>query len=391
MTHGAPRAERLTADLARMVAIPSVNPFAEPPGPGHREEEMAQDLVAHLDALGLETGRRDVAPGRPNVWGRLRGTGQGPTVLLAAHLDTVGTEGYPDAHAPRIAEGRVTGRGACDMKAAIACYLEVVRLLQEGDRHLPGDLLIAGLCDEEDQMIGSRDWGSHGPAADFAIVGEPTGLAICPAHKGQLCTVIRTEGVATHSSRPELGVNAVEHMAQVIVAFADLDAALQSDGPAHPLCGHGRFSMNVIRGGTIASAIPATCALEVDRRFLPGESPEAILADYEARLEALSDRLPDLRATVSAPTLLSGALDTPQTSPLVQALVHATAAVTGSPARVGAFPGATDAPNLGCPAVICGPGHLEQAHSCDEWVAVEQMEKATQIYLASILDLMGQS
>jgi acetylornithine deacetylase len=384
-----PNPGRLAADLERMVAIASVNPFGGPARPGHREEEMAQHLMSHLGALGLETERRDVAPGRPNVWGRLKGTGQGPTILLAAHLDTVGTDGYDAALSPRMEAGRLHGRGACDMKAAIACYLETLRLLQEAGVQLSGDVIVAGLCDEEDQMMGSRDWDLNGPRADWAIVGEPTGLAVCPAHKGQLCVFPRTEGLATHSSRPELGVNAVEHMGRVITSFSDLNAGLQTEGPEHPLCGRGRFSMNVIRGGTIASAIADRCELEVDRRFLPGESVEDILAGYQARLDALSADVPGLRVSLSPPSLNAAALDTPVAAPVVQALAGAVEQVTGAPAPIEAFAGSTDAPYLGCPAVICGPGHLQQAHSVDEWVEIAQMEQASEIYLQTLIELAG--
>ncbi|AHM02476.1 Acetylornithine deacetylase [Roseibacterium elongatum DSM 19469] len=389
MTETRADTDRLSADLTGMVAIASINPFGAPPRPGHREAEMAADLRTRLEALGLETGLDEIAPGRPNVWGRLKGQGGGPTVLLAAHLDTVGIEGYDGALVPRVEAGRVHGRGSCDMKAALACYLETIRQIRERRLTLSGDVLIAGLIDEEDQMLGSRAWGRSGQRADFAIVGEPTGLAICPAHKGQLCAVIRTEGRATHSSRPELGINAVEHMAEVIVALSELDGCLRRDGPDHPLCGHGRFSMNVIQGGSIASAIPDWCELEVDRRFLPGESPADILADIGRRLDGVMALRPDLRVSLSDPSLLAAALDTPVSSGIVAALRRAVETVTGAPARIEAFPGATDAPNLGCPAVICGPGHLEQAHSLNEWVEVRQMQLAVEIYVAALADLAG--
>lgn len=298
MTRPSANAQRLTDDLAAMIAIPSVNPFGSAPAPGRREREMADGLLARMADLGLETGSWEVAPGRPNAWGRLKGSGNGPTIMLAGHLDTVGIEGYDDGHSPRISAGRIHGRGAWDMKAALACYLETIRMVQEAGTTLPGDLIVAGTCDEEDLMIGSADWQRHGPRADYGIIGEPTSLRICPAHKGQLCVFFRTEGVATHSSRPERGINAVEHMGAVIAHLSGLNRELQDRGPTHPLCGTGRFSMNVIRGGTIASAIPDACEMEADRRFLPGENVADILADYQARLDRLSASMPDLRVTL---------------------------------------------------------------------------------------------
>jgi acetylornithine deacetylase/succinyl-diaminopimelate desuccinylase-like protein len=107
-----------------MVAIPSVNPFGSKPTPGQREQEMAEFLLSKMAELGLETGSWAVAPDRPNVWGRLKGSGGGPTIMLAGHLDTVGVEGYEDGHQPHVSGGRIYGRGACDMKAALAATLK---------------------------------------------------------------------------------------------------------------------------------------------------------------------------------------------------------------------------------------------------------------------------
>lgn len=389
MTLPRPDPDRLSGALMEMIAIPSVNPFGGPAGPGRREQEMAEDLRDRMEGLGLETGLWQVAPGRPNLWGRLPGTGGGPAIMLAGHLDTVGVEGCDELLTPTLADGRVHGRGACDMKAAFACFLEVIRIIRTAGLSLPGDVIIAATCDEEDAMIGSKDWPRNGPSADFGIVGEPTGLQVCTAHKGQLCLRFLTRGVATHSSRPERGVNAVEHMARVIAHLSGLDQELIADGPQHPLCGSGRFSMNVIHGGTIASAIPDHCALEIDRRFVPGERPDEIIAGFEARLDGLREAMPDLDVSLSPPTLLVEALDTPPDHPLAAALIRAVEAVTGIPAEPAAFPGGTDAPNMGCPCVVCGPGDLTLAHGRSEHVEIAQMQQACEIYLGAILELNG--
>lgn len=366
-----------------MIAIASVNPFGGAAKPGHREQEFADWFQGQLDDLGLETGRRDVADGRPNIWGRLKGRGAGPSLMLAGHMDTVGVEGYDEPFVPVVKDGRVYGRGACDMKAALACYLEVVRLLQESDTQLDGDLLIVGLCDEEDIMIGSTDHGLHGPHADFGIVGEPSELKLCPAHKGQLGLFIRTKGRAVHSSMPEKGVNAVEHMGAVMNALSTYNQDLQANGRTHPLCGTGRFSMNVIRGGDIVSAVADTCEMEVDRRYLPGETAEEIVADYRERLDPLSKFIPDFVYEISEPSLDVKPLDTPTDSQLVLAVREAADRALGRPVEIAAFPGGTDAPNLKIPCVILGPGSLEQAHGLDEFVEVQQMVDATSIYLGA--------
>ncbi len=386
-----PSPERLVRDLSEMIAIASVNPFDAPASPGHREQEFADHYQKSLDDLGLETGRREVADGRPNIWGRLKGRGSGPTLMLAGHMDTVGVEGYDNPFDPVEADGRVYGRGACDMKAALACYLEVVRCLHGSGPELEGDLLIVGLCDEEHVMIGSSEFGRNGPTADFGIVGEPSELKLCPAHKGQLGVFFRTRGKAVHSSVPEKGVNAIEHMGEVIHAFATYNADLQQTADPHPLCGTGRFSMNVIRGGDIVSAVADFCEMEVDRRYLPGETVDQIVADYRARLDALSKKIPDFTFEISAPTLDVKPLDTPRDSVLVAAVKEAADQALGRPVEMAAFPGGTDAPNLKIPCVILGPGSLEQAHSLNEFVEIEQMVDATAIYLGAVQRLCNRT
>ncbi len=391
--HGtfAPNRKRLIADLCGLVSVRSVNPFYDPPEPGRREQEFADDLLRRLETLGLETGRRELVPGRPNVWGRLKGRGPGPSVMLAAHMDTFGVDGYENPFDPVIQSDCVFGRGSCDMKAALACYLETVRLLRENEFALDGDLIIAGICDEEHVMLGSRDFGLNGPWADFGIIGEPTELAVCPSHKGQLAVRFRTIGRATHSSVPERGINAVEAMGAVIGAFADYNRELLSTETAHPLCGKGRFSMNVIRGGENVSAVPDLCELEVDRRYLPGESVAKIIEGYRERLHELAAHRPGLQFEISEPTLHVKPLDVPVDSPIVGAMRDAARLTLGVVPAISAFPGGSDAPNLGFPCVICGPGSLEQAHSTSEFVEIGQMVDATSIYLSTILNLTNGS
>ena len=300
-------------------------------------------------------------------------------------MDSVG---YETAYDVKFDGGKVYGRGACDMKGALAAYLEVVRIINDAGVRLKGDLIIGGIADEEYQMVGSRFVGANGPRADQGLIGEPSELEICPANKGQLGTIIRTVGKSVHSSVPERGVNAITHMAKVIEAFSDYNQALLMADP-HPLCGHARFSPGVIRGGTIVSTVPDLCELEVDRRVLPGETAGKVFAEYRSRLDRLADTIPEFEYEITDPTWDIPANDVSVDQPIVQSLLDAYAGIMGQPAKVRAFSAGTDAPNLGFPTVICGPGSISQAHSMNEFVSADQLVNAAKIYLWCVLDLLS--
>ena len=380
--------DRMVADLQEMIAIPSVNPFDENSRVGFREREMGSFYCDRMSDLGLDVGSCEVVPGRPNVWGTLKGRGEGPSLMLSGHLDTVGTENYPDAFTPRVEDGRVYGRGSCDMKAGLAAYLEVVRHLRRTEIELSGDLILTGLADEEHHMIGSRHLGQHGPWADYGIIGEPSDLTICPAHKGQVGYYIRTFGEAVHSSQPELGVNAITAMVQVIEALQAYGAELLTR-QAHQLCGHGRTCPGVIRGGTIVSTVPDFCELEVDRRTLPGETKEDVLREYRDLLDQLAKSAPGLRYEISGPTLDISPLDVPIDSPVVRSVARAYERIMRDEGTIHAFFGGTDAPNLGFPTLIFGPGSIAQAHSTNEYVEIDDLVTAAKVYILSVLDLLA--
>jgi len=380
--------KRLVESLSDLVSIRSENPFDSAPREGYREKEIGEYYSEMMNQLGLDVNYNEVQPGRPNVFGFRKGSGDGSTLMLAGHLDTVDTEGYDNAYDIHFENLKIYGRGTCDMKGALATYLEVVRLLNESDVTLKGNLIIGGIADEEYQMIGSKHVGENGPYADQGIIGEPTDLEICPANKGQLGTIIKTFGQAMHASVPERGVNAIIHMSKVIDAFSNYNDELLKADP-HPLCGHGRFSPGVITGGSIISTVPDRCELEVDRRVLPGETIEKVFAEYRVRLDRLVDTVPGFKYEITDPTWDVPANDVSLDEPIVQVLLNAYTMVMGKPTKVRAFVAGTDAPNMGFPTVICGPGSISQAHSTDEYVRVDQLVSAVKIYLWCVLELLS--
>ena len=375
-------------NLDQMIRIPSTNPFGKYDSKKPAEGAMADFFESCLSNLGLETFSHVVSNGRKNVWSVFRGKGSGPTVLLAGHLDTVGVEGYKNPFVPKVEGNRIYGRGSCDMKGGLAAILETMRIIVEDNIPLTGDVIVAGLVDEEDAMAGSKYFGLYGPKADFAIVAEPTNLVICPRHRGQICFSIKTHGLAAHSSNPENGINAIYQMNLGIQKLKEL-AEILSKREIDLDSGYPSLSIGVIRGGSHHSAVPDFCEIEIDRRTIFGETKNAIMAEFVDIFENLKNQNKKFSYDISDPILFVPPLKTPETSPLIKGLKVATYEVLGKASTIETFPGSTDAPNFKCSAVIFGAGNLKQCHSLTEYINLLDLEKAVKVYIKTIEHLQG--
>ena len=372
--------------LMKMIGIRSENPFNEPLQPGLGEKQMAEFLMDKMKGFGMEVEMVEPVKDRPNVYGFLHGTDGGFTLMLGGHTDTVRTNGYHDAYDVKLENGKIFGRGACDMKAAFAGYLTVAKILSESGIRLKGNLIICGNMDEEFQMIGSRFIGENGPAADQGIIGEPTNLLICPANKGRVSTKIITRGTAAHSSVPEKGNNAIIQMSKIIGSFEDYNDELKNR-PPHHLCGHGRFTPGVIQGGVQVNMVPDYCELEVDRRTLPGETKDVVYRELHSRIATV--KTADMIYEISEPTWLINPNEISSNEPVVKALRKAHLTITGEDPGINAFAAGSDAPYMGFPTVVCGPGSIDQAHTTNEFVELKEVVSAAKIYLHVVLDLLS--
>jgi acetylornithine deacetylase len=257
------------------------------------------------------------------------------------------------------------------MKGGVAALMAAARrLAAEGPRP---NLIVALTADEEHASIGMAALVEGGAEADLAVVCEPTSLTVMPAHKGFVWIEVEFAGRAAHGSRPDVGVDAIRH-AGLYLAALDGYAAELAARPAHPLLGHASFHAGTIRGGTAESVYPDRCSLLLERRTMPGERPDDVVAEFTAVLDELRAREPDLDASLRM-TLERPGTEVPVESRLVQGLVEAGAA-EGSPAAVLGMTAWVDAAFLneaGVPAVCYGPGSIEQAHTDDEWIDVEEI------------------
>ena len=363
--------------LARdLVRIDSRNPSLVAGGPG--EEGAARLLRTVLDAWGFHTELMEVAPGRPNVIARI-GQGIGPTIMLNGHLDVVGTVGM--THAPfeaEVRDGRIYGRGACDMKGGVAAMCAAAWRAHAAGT-LRGQVVIAAVIDEEWESLGTRTLLERGVRADAAVVTEPTRLTVAPAHRGFAWLEVTVHGRAAHGSRYDEGVDAIILAAQLLTELDRFERE-ELTQRTHPLLGRASLHASTIAGGAGLSTYPERCTFTIERRTLPGESAELALREVREACERVRARRPGFRADV-VPLTAQAPSDVAVDAPLVRALAAALAA-EGEPARVEGLSCWTDAALLnaaGIPAVCFGPGDIALAHADEEWIAIDDIERATRV------------
>lgn len=383
--------DAVTRLLSDLVAIPSVNPMGRPlKGTGFLEGGMSDYLENWFRALGVPYERRTISPGRDNLLARYDSPRGRKTVLFDAHQDTVPTDGMTiPPFTPEIREGRLYGRGSCDVKGGMAAMLEAfARLVRER----PADsasVIMACTVDEEYTHIGSSDLAAMPKTADYAIVAEPTKLNIIHRHKGAVRWKIRTHGVACHSSTPKLGVNAIYRMGIVLGALSDYAERLSRATP-DPILGPPSLSVGRIEGGVSVNVVPDWCDVEVDRRIIPGEVPSQCLSQVDAYLrERLGDSVSweFFPPWVNMPPLSQ---DVEGDAGWIAQVQHAVQSATGRRPELGGVPYGTDAGPLnqtGLPCLVIGPGDIAQAHTKDEWIELDQVRSAVDAYYQIALSL----
>jgi len=364
--------------LRRLVAIDSVNPDLVAGGAG--EGNIARFVADWLARAGLEVTLEEAAPGRPNVIGIARGSGGGRSLLLNAHMDTVGVAGMEHPWDPVIADNRLYGRGAYDMKGGLAAIMAAGARAKQ--LRLRGDVIVTAVVDEEYASIGTESIARHWKA-DAAIVTEPTALEICTAHKGFAWFTVETTGIAAHGSLPDVGVDAIVKMGKVLVGLEMLEQGLHSSGITHHLLGSGSVHAALIEGGQEWSSYPERCRLSIERRTVPGETLALLEAELSTIFASIAATDPEFQATVQT-GLVREPFEVAKDEPIVQALWrHARAALGHEPGSGGAS-GWMDSALLaaaGIPTVVFGPGGAG-AHAVVEWSDLAQVEQCVTILAA---------
>jgi succinyl-diaminopimelate desuccinylase len=382
--------------LQQLVGLPSVNPMARDDISPEiaLEGRMTSFLANWFTEQGIDFRLQQVADGRQNIVGWVDGRSDLPAVVLDAHQDTVPVDGMTiPPFSAEIRDGRLWGRGACDIKGGMASMLTALSRVK--NRPQRPRIVMSCTCDEELGQMGAKTlaetWNRESSPRDFpsrpdlAIVAEPTSLDVVVAHRGTARWRIAVSGRAAHSSQPDAGISAIYRMARLLNVLEEYAGVLGERVAVHPLCGPATLSVGRVHGGTSVNMVPDHCAIDIDRRVLPGENVAELLRDVE---QYLQERL-DFEFQMDPPTTMGMSLSNEINMPLAAQLGRSIDSVAGNHSQVGVAY-TTHAPQFaaaGIPTVVFGPGSIAQAHTKDEWIDVRELEQATEILTHFLLHL----
>lgn len=366
--------------------------------PGHRELPEKEGNIAKyirnwFKEAGLSVRTRDVLPNRPNVIALIKGSGNGYSLMYNGHMDTVPAYGWVEEPGPfsgEVMEGKIYGRGSCDVKGAIASAMVAMEAIQRSEIELKGDLIFTGVVGEEGEgSIGTKENVQSESIPDMAVVCEPTDLNIFIGHKGSSSLMITTRGRPAHSAYPEKGINAIMLMSNILQALRK-ELFPRLERRKHRFLGTPTLTATAIKGGMLTDVVPDLCEVIFNYRYPSGEEPGKVKEEISNLLNKMREKDFNLNAEV---TVLNNALgmEIPKNSRIVKSLRQSMKKVTGKNPKVvgtGYWTDASILVNTGhIPTVIFGPGKEDVAHTTMEYVEINQLLTAAQVYALTALDI----
>jgi acetylornithine deacetylase/succinyl-diaminopimelate desuccinylase-like protein len=383
--------------LQELIRIPSVNPMGrDVVGPNEGESRLTDYLQHKCEQFGWRWQRQQVHPGRENLVALIPGNPSaaegGELILWDAHQDTVSADGMSvDPFGGEVRDGRIYGRGACDVKGSMAAMLAALSRLGVADaKQIRPTIAIAFTANEECGFTGAKAltqlWQTDtiSPESffprppDAAIVAEPTDLNVIVAHQGVVRWRCHVEGRAAHTSRPDQGINAIYAMSRVVQAIEQYHRQLTTSSRPHPLCGRPSVCVSTIHGGVGINTVPERATIEIDRRIGPDEDPAVAFADL-VRHVADQAAVGCARVTHDPPFMKSTGLGDESNRAFAERL----AKLVGDGTELLGVPYGTDAAAIGArrvPTVVFGPGSIQQAHTADEFIEVAELLRATDLF-----------
>ncbi|NQU65581.1 MAG: M20 family metallopeptidase [SAR324 cluster bacterium] len=388
----------LTQDLIRIDSVIR-------PETGNTEAGVVRFIADWIrKELGVEPLIEEVVPGRENIIVTIDSGKPGPCLMFEGHTDVV-SEGnrrlwHYDPFGGEIADGRIYGRGSCDMKAGLGVNLLTIKTMLKSGVEYRGSMKLGLLCDEEDLMLGVQDFIKRGHAddVDACLVPEPEENQLCLSMKGALRAVVKVSGKMAHGAMPLAGINPNISMARIILDFETFEKSEMERRGKDEYLGWPSVTFTVVQSPPAGepaqlNVMPAESVAYVDIRTIPGQNHEVIKTQLQDILNQLAASDPDFHASIEF------IADKPVVSmekdePIVRISADAYRDITGKEPVYNGVPGATDGTYLrdlkGIPSLVNGPGPRHVPHQTDEYVEIEEVFEALQIYLLTTLRFLNQ-
>ena len=371
-----------------------------------REKPISDYLLDYFMKAGIDAYQKEVYPGRPNVVAVLHGTGEGKSLMFNGHIDTVPPFGMEDPFGAVIKDGKMYGRGTADMKSGVATMAYAMKLLKDADVKLKGDLVYAGVIDEDAAgSEGTRYIVRNGPLTDLAIVGEPTSLQPVVAHKGCDYFTVTFYGRSVHSSVPWNGANA-NYAAAEFIRRVENEMIPEWSSKKHPFCSPPTINVGLVQGAakanmpyllgespTFAGIIPDLCKVHIDVRWIPTQTIKGIEEEFRKLAEEVASGREGIRATVEFIDMYRPAMEISPDNILVKSIQSNSKSVLKKEYPIKGETYWGDSGLLctlaGIPSIMYGPGDIGCAHSDVEWVETGELAKAALIYALTAIDVCG--
>jgi len=363
------------------------------------EQEVVEELVRFCRVHELDYELQPVDDKRSNIIVKLPGTGNGNSLALNGHLDTVPPYNMTvEPFAANMEGNRIYGRGAVDMKGPVAAMLSTILAFKRSGIKLKGDLVFTGVLAEETNSDGSETLISSGFKTDGAIVGEPSNHEYAIGHRGLEWLEVEIIGKSAHGGIPDAGINAIVNAARFILRVQE-KVVPRLKGLDHPFMGPSVMNFGRIEGGTQPSTVADRCIIQIDRRYIPSESLQEVLREYEDILEELSKEYPGFKGVMRRmPSSLMKKFDhvpmeTSPDHPLVSAVKDSIELITGAQPKMTTRRGWTDAAILNyygkIPTVVYGPGDISRSHTPGEYITVEELIDGFKAYSLIAMKFCG--
>jgi len=376
---------QISALLGELIAIESVN--MDYKGSTNGEAKISDYVYKYLKTLGVNCVKEEVLPNRHNVICFIEGKDR-RGICFESHMDTVSTNNMTiEPLNPIIKEGKMFGRGSADCKGSLVAMMYAIKILTKNNLRPSTDLYFVASVDEEYNHRGVDHFLKKGINLQGAVVGEPTKLDVITACKGVVRWIISTSGKAGHSARPEKGQNAIYDMMDLIQAIKN-DLIPSYQNIRHKLLGSPTFSVGCINGGIAVNIIPDKCSIEVDRRLLPGETSDSAKREILKLINKLKDKNKTLDIDISDPTVETIPIDTDINEKIVKISMKSCDKIIGKSKMKGVnfSCDASSFTGAGIPSIVLGPGNILQAHTEDEFVDLEEVCHASEIYSQICID-----